>query len=88
VGRRVGRAGTPFAQLLEVAAACRVRYADIVLVLGLEGLRWGELAGLQVGDLVTTPGPGLRITRAVLSSKGGGELYVMAYVDRELSAGS
>ena len=73
--RRQGQALT-FAQLLELAAACRGRYADIVLVLGLEGLRWGELAGLQVGDLVTTPGPGLRITRAVLSSKGGGELYV------------
>ena len=72
---REGKALT-FEQLQELAAACRGRYADLVLVLGVEGLRWGELAGLQVGDLVTAPGPGLRITRALLSSKGGGELYV------------
>src|SRR5436190_23713896 len=25
-------------------------------------LRWGELAGLQVGDRVSVPGPGLRLT--------------------------
>ena len=30
----------------------------MVLVLVLAGLRWGELAGLQVGDLVSVPGPG------------------------------
>ena len=65
-----------FDQLLELTAACRGPYADIVLVLGVEGLRSGELAGLQVGDLVATPGPGLRISRAVLSSRGGGKLFV------------
>src|SRR4051812_15166567 len=63
-------------ELLALATACQGSYADIVLVLGLQGLRWGELAGLQVGDVASNPGPGLRVVRAVLSSKGGGELYV------------
>jgi integrase len=39
-------------------------------------LRWGELAGLQVGDRVSVPGPGLRLSRTVLGSGGGGALYV------------
>jgi integrase len=39
-------------------------------------LRWGELAGLQVGDLVSVPGLGLRLRRAVLAGGGGGPLYV------------
>jgi hypothetical protein len=38
-------------------------------------LRWGELASLQVGDRVSVPGPGLRLTRTVLASGGGGSLY-------------
>ncbi|PPK92947.1 site-specific recombinase XerD [Kineococcus xinjiangensis] len=50
--------------------------AELVLVLGLTGMRWGELAGLHVGDLVTVPGRGLRLQRTVLASGGGGELYV------------
>ena len=48
----------------------------MVSVLALAGLRWGELAGLQVGDRVSVPGPGLRLSRAVLASGGGGALYV------------
>jgi Phage integrase family len=36
----------------------------------------GELAGLRVGDRVFVPGRGLRVQRAVLASRGGGELYV------------
>jgi integrase len=48
----------------------------VVPVLALAGLRWGELAGLQVGDTVSAPGPGLRLRRAVLGSSGGGSLYV------------
>ena len=48
----------------------------MVPVLALAGLRWGELAGLQVGDRVSVPGPGLRLSRAVLASEGGGALYV------------
>jgi integrase len=42
----------------------------------MQGIRWGELAGLQVGDRVMVPGPGLRLSWAVLASNGGGELYV------------
>jgi hypothetical protein len=42
----------------------------------LRSRAWGELAGLQVGDRVTLPGPGLRLSRAVLASNGGGVLYV------------
>ena len=45
-------------------------------MLALAGLRWGELAGLQVSDRVSVPGPGLRLQRAVLASNGGGELFV------------
>src|SRR5262245_42033770 len=37
--------------------------------------RWRR-AGLQVGDRVSVPGPGLRLTRAVLASDGGGALYM------------
>jgi len=36
----------------------------------------GELAGLQVGDRVPVPGPGLRLRRTVLTSGGGGAQYV------------
>jgi len=48
----------------------------VVPVLALAGLRWGELVGLQAGDRVSVPGPGLRLSRAVLASEGGGALYV------------
>ncbi len=47
-----------------------------MLFLGLSGLRWGEAAGLQVGDLIDSPGPGLRVQRAVLSSRTDGTVYV------------
>lgn len=73
--RREGR----FLDLDEVVAlaqACRGPYAELVYVLAMQGLRWGELAGLQVGDRVMVPGRGLRLSRAVLASNGGGELYV------------
>jgi hypothetical protein len=36
----------------------------------------GEVAGLQVGDRVSVPGPGLRLSRTVLARNGGGALYV------------
>ena len=39
-------------------------------------VRWGGVAGLQVGDRVSVPGPGLGLSRAVLASKGGDSLYV------------
>ncbi len=63
-------------QLYELHDACKGRYADLVLVLGFGGLRWGEVAGLQVGDIISVPGRGLRLQRAVLMSGEGGELYV------------
>jgi Phage integrase family len=59
-----------------LTAACAGPYREVVPVLALAGLRWGELAGLQVGDRVSVPGPGLRLTRAVLASEGGGALYI------------
>jgi integrase len=62
--------------LRRLAGECTGPYAELVLVLGLAGLRWGELAGLRVGDLVHVPGRGLRLQRTVLASRGGGELYV------------
>jgi integrase len=73
--RREGQALT-LEELLALTEACKGRYRDVVPVLALAGLRWGELAGLQVGDRVLVPGPGLRLRRAVLASGGGGALYV------------
>ena len=46
-------------EVLALTEACKGRYRDMVPVLALTGLRWGELAGLQVGDRVSVPGPGL-----------------------------
>jgi integrase len=63
-------------ELEALATACNGPYSDLIMVLGLEGLRWGEVAGLQVDDRVSVPGPGLRLSRAVLCSNGGGALYV------------
>jgi integrase len=73
--RREGQALT-LDELHALTAACTGPYRDVVLVLALAGMRWGEVAGLQVGDRVSVPGPGLRLSRAVLASKGGGSLYV------------
>ena len=72
--RREGQALT-LDELARLTEACQGRYRDVVPVLALAGLRWGELAGLQVGDQVSVPGPGLRLRRAVLAG-GGGALYV------------
>lgn len=44
-------------------------------VLALAGLRWSELAGLRVGDLVKVPGDGLRLQRTVMSSRDKGALF-------------
>ncbi|MBM6405537.1 site-specific integrase [Phycicoccus sp. CSK15P-2] len=63
-------------ELHALVTAATGRDADVVTVLGLCGLRWGELAGLQVGDVVQVPGPGLRLQRAVLASSHDGSLYV------------
>lgn len=63
-------------QLDDLVDALHTDYADIALVLGMCGLRWGELAGLQVGDITEIPGRGLRLQRAVLSASDKGGLYV------------
>jgi integrase len=51
--------------------------ADVALVLGLTGLRWGELCALRVRDVVQVPVPAFRVSRsasdghAVRSTKSG-----------------
>ena len=37
-------------EVVALAQACRGPYAELIYVLAMQGLRWGELAGLQVGD--------------------------------------
>ncbi|WP_409482778.1 tyrosine-type recombinase/integrase [Arsenicicoccus dermatophilus] len=76
-GRKARREGQFLGvdELHALAAACRGRYGDLVIVLGLCGLRWGEVAGLQVGDVITSPGPGLRLRRTVIADSGTGALY-------------
>lgn len=78
MGGQAGREGQmlSLSELEALATACNGPYGDLVMVLGLGGLRWGEMAGLQVGDRVSVPGPGLRLSRTVLASNGGGALYV------------
>jgi len=71
--RREGQALT-LDEAHALTAACEGPYRDVVPVLALVGLRWGELVGLHAGDRVSVPGPGLRLSRAVLASEGGGAL--------------
>ena len=65
-------------EVFDLAEACRGPYGELVVVLAYTGLRWGELAGLQVGDRIAVPGDGLRVQRAVLAGGGAGELFVDA----------
>lgn len=58
-----------------LAQTCRGECADVVWALALGGLRWAELAGLQVGDRVRVPGEGLRLQRTVMSSRDKGALF-------------
>ncbi|GAB3055153.1 site-specific integrase [Intrasporangium mesophilum] len=44
------------------------RYADLTLVLGLTGVRFGELRGLRVRDVVAVPYPGLVVKRSLPQS--------------------
>ncbi len=44
------------------------RYAEITLVLALTGIRFGELRGLRVRDLVDVPYPGLVVKRSIPQS--------------------
>jgi integrase len=59
----------PFAihELRAVHAAVQAHrpdLADVVLVLGLTGIRWGELRGLRVRDVQHVPYPALRVSRS------------------------
>jgi integrase len=83
-GGQAGREGQllSISELEALASACNGPYGDLIMVLGLEGLRWGEVAGLQVGDRVSVPGPGLRLSRTVLASNGGGALFVDSLKNR------
>ena len=63
------------AEVDALVSACTGTYAELVKVLALGGMRWGELAGLQVRDRVSVPGAGLRLQRAVLANSDTGELY-------------
>ena len=63
------------AELLEVVEEQRTfapSAADLTLVLGLTGLRFGELRGLRVADLLEVPYPALQVSRSVPASGGGG----------------
>ena len=62
-------------EIRALAKACTGEYADVIWVLAFAGLRWGELAGLKVGDRVKVPGEGLRLQRTVMSSKDRGALF-------------
>lgn len=58
-------------ELLDVVSAQRVfapAYADVTLVLGLTGVRMGELRGLVVKDLVEVPYPALVVRRSLPQS--------------------
>jgi integrase len=66
-------------ELLEVREGQRSfapRYADITAVLGLTGLRFGELRGLKVEDVLDIPYPAFRVRRSVPASRGGGKPIV------------
>jgi integrase len=48
--------------------------ADVTLLLGLTGLRWGEFVALRPGDLLTTTtgGPMVRLARSIVRDRGEG----------------
>lgn len=61
----------PFPVLLEVVEEQRKiagRYAEITLVLALTGVRFGELRGLRVRDVVSVPYPGIVVKRPIPQS--------------------
>lgn len=54
-------------ELHEVVAALRVaggRWADLALVLGLTGIRWGELMALRCRDVLDLPYPAIKVSRS------------------------
>jgi len=46
----------------DMANSTRKENADLVLILGLTGLRWGELSALRVRDVQQLPYPAFRVT--------------------------
>lgn len=61
----------PFPVLLEVVDEQREiagRYAEITLVLALTGVRFGELRGLRIRDVVSVPYPGIVVKRSIPQS--------------------
>jgi integrase len=65
-GESIARERWPFTldELTGLAASLDGDYRDIVLTLGLTGIRWGELAALRVRDVQMVPFPALRISRS------------------------
>lgn len=57
--------------LHQLADAAGEAGRDVVLALGLTGLRWSELVALQAGDLTEVPGIGVRIERATTTGQDG-----------------
>src|SRR5690348_14302709 len=54
--------------VVEVQRGLAGRHGDLTLVLGLTGLRFGELRGLRVRDVVSVPYPGLAVKRSLPQS--------------------
>lgn len=62
-------------------------YADLVLFLGFAGLRWGELAGLEVRDVSISDRPQVSVNRTLVHANGGGAPSMKAvkgYLRREV----
>ena len=61
------------AELTEVVEQIRAtsseHFADVVLLLGWTGLRWGEARSLRVGDVRRVPVPALRVRRSQSEGK-------------------
>lgn len=63
-------------QLRVLAGGFSGQDADVVLFLGLTGLRWSEMVALRPGDVIEVPGLGVRVQRAMTSAGGGGRLVL------------
>lgn len=51
-------------EVVDSLATRSVELSEVALVLGLTGLRWGELVALRVRDVVVVPIPALRVSRS------------------------
>ena len=51
-------------EVVDSLATHSIELSEIALVLGLTGLRWGELVALRVRDVVVVPIPALRVSRS------------------------